>query len=360
MSNTKLIRYNLDPIDKIGARFNVIYGERSNGKSYQVKHKKGVEKFIKTKKRFILMRRWKDEIQTSQIEQYFQDVDVEKLTNGVFNCISMYRRRLYLSYYDSILNKVKRGDHCGYAVALSQEQNYAGVSYLDVEDIIFEEFMSRSLYIAREPTKLMNFYATVDRKRLTTKIWLVGNTISRVCPYLREWDLQNIVANQKQGTIQVKSILNPETQEKIDIAIEYCKSTGQSSGTIGTNAKMINTGSWDSIPQPKLPKSYNKYEKLYTIGFQFQGFKFLGELISDNENVIWFIKPYMKEFNEDTLIFSDEIKPEINWQRNIYDITIPNKDLWNLLQSFREDKIFYSSDLCGTDFKQAIDFSIRR
>ena len=42
--NKKQIHYNLDEIDKIGARFNIIYGERSNGKSYQVKHKKGVEK----------------------------------------------------------------------------------------------------------------------------------------------------------------------------------------------------------------------------------------------------------------------------------------------------------------------------
>ena len=33
MSNKKQIHYNLDNIDKIGARFNLIYGERSNGKS---------------------------------------------------------------------------------------------------------------------------------------------------------------------------------------------------------------------------------------------------------------------------------------------------------------------------------------
>lgn len=32
MANKKLIRYNLDNIDKIGARFNIIYGERSNRK----------------------------------------------------------------------------------------------------------------------------------------------------------------------------------------------------------------------------------------------------------------------------------------------------------------------------------------
>ena len=37
MSNKKMIHYNLDNIDACGARFNLIYGERSNGKSYQEK-----------------------------------------------------------------------------------------------------------------------------------------------------------------------------------------------------------------------------------------------------------------------------------------------------------------------------------
>ena len=78
MSNKKQIHYNLDAIDEIGARFNLIYGERSNGKSYQVKHKKGVEKYLNTGKRFILLRRWKEEITTEKIEQYFADVDVAK------------------------------------------------------------------------------------------------------------------------------------------------------------------------------------------------------------------------------------------------------------------------------------------
>lgn len=69
--------------------------------------------------------------------------------------------------------KAKKGEFCGYYMALSTEQNFAGGSFLDVEDIIFEEFMSRSQYLKDEPSKLMNLYATIDRKRLTTKIWLV-------------------------------------------------------------------------------------------------------------------------------------------------------------------------------------------
>lgn len=110
-------------------------------------------------------------------------------------------------------------------MSLSTEQHYSGASYLDVEDIIFEEFMERGCYIAREPDKLMTFYSTVDRKRGTTKLWLVGNTISRVCPYLNDWNLQEIVRKQKQGTIEKLYVNNGEN--KIKIAIEYCKSSGR-------------------------------------------------------------------------------------------------------------------------------------
>lgn len=169
----KKIYYNLDPLDSVGARFNILFGERSNGKSYQLKYKKAVEKYLKTGRRFILMRRWKEEISTEKIEQYFQDVDVQKLTGGKYNCISVYRKVLYLSNYNIETGKTTKGEKIGYVVALSTEQNYAGASYLDVDDIIFEEFMSRSVYIANESDKLMNFYATVDRKRLTTRLWLV-------------------------------------------------------------------------------------------------------------------------------------------------------------------------------------------
>ena len=106
----KQIRYNMDKIDEIGARFNLIYGERSNGKSYQLKHKKAIEKYLKTGKRFILMRRWKEEITGEKIEQYFADVDVEKLTNGKYNCITCWRKILYFGIYDINTGKTSKHD----------------------------------------------------------------------------------------------------------------------------------------------------------------------------------------------------------------------------------------------------------
>lgn len=106
----KQIHYNIDNIDKEDALFNIILGEKSNGKSYQVKHKKAVEHYLKTGKRFILIRRWREDISNLWIEQYFADVDVLKLTNGKYNCITQYRKVLYLSNYNLESSKVTRGE----------------------------------------------------------------------------------------------------------------------------------------------------------------------------------------------------------------------------------------------------------
>lgn len=384
---SKKVYYNLDTLDKLGATINILYGERSNGKSYQLKHKKGInpylknstsyrrnyydkekiiEECIKAGTRFILLRRNKEEVSSEKIEQYLNDIDIMALTNDEYNCFSVYKKAIYLSKYDNDTGKTKRYEKIGYVMALSTEQNYAGASYLDVHDIIFEEFMTRTVYLANEPDKLMNLYSTIDRKRGTTRLWLVGNSISRVCPYLEDWGLMDIIRNLKQGDIRTKwistnSIDDEGRDVEVLLAIEYCRSTGNSSYAIGKHADMLNKGDWQSDPQPHLSESYKEYKLLFRIGFQYQSFKFLGEYLMDKEyNTLWFIYPYNKEFKKNLIVFSDIIKESKYWQKDIYNPTFKNDNIRKILSSFKENKIFYATDLVGTDFKQAIDFIIRK
>ena len=46
MPKREKTHYNMDKIDEEGAQINLIYGERSNGKSYQLKHKKAVLQYL--------------------------------------------------------------------------------------------------------------------------------------------------------------------------------------------------------------------------------------------------------------------------------------------------------------------------
>lgn len=384
---SKQVYYNIDKLDRLGATINILYGERSNGKSYQVKHKKGVlpylhdsvsysrsyknkndiiESNIKAGTRFIYLRRQKEEISSEKVIQYLADIDIMGLTNDKYNCFDIYKKGIYLAVYDNDTGKTKRYEKIGYVMSLSTEQNYAGASYLDVHDIIFEEFMTRTVYLANEPDKLMNLYSTVDRKRGTTRLWLCGNSISRVCPYLEDWGLMKLIRDLKQGDIKTTWVSTGQQDEEgndieVLLAIEFCKSTGRSSFVIGKHANMLNKGEWQSDPQPHLSDSYKNYKVLYRIGFQYKSFKFIGEYLLDkNYNTCWYIYPYEKEFKKNLIVFSDTIKESNYWQRDIYNTTFKNDKLRELLSTFKENKIFYATDLVGTDFKQAIDFIIRK
>lgn len=109
MIKIKQQHYNIDEIDKRNANINLIYGEKSNGKSYQVKHKKAINIYLKTGRRFILLRRWREDITPVWVEQYFADVDIASLTNNRYNAITVYRKIIYLSKIEED-GKVKRGE----------------------------------------------------------------------------------------------------------------------------------------------------------------------------------------------------------------------------------------------------------
>lgn len=384
-------RYNIDNINKEGASINIIHGKRSGGKSYQAKHKRAINKYFEGENpryystytdkekiftsvldkhtRFMLIRRFKDEVSTSNVEEYFNDVDIMKITNNRCDCVVAYRGRIYLAKMDEELLKPNKQIHIGYYRALSQEQNSAGNSLLDVTDMIMEEFVSRTMYLTeKEPDKLMNLYTTVDRGRGIVKLWLLGNSITRICPYFYKWGLSELIKNMKKGEIRTKWLPTGEIDEngvpiEVKLAIEYTGNVAGSNFAIGDNADMINKGDWQTDPQPHLPKSKKCYDIEFRLGFLFNTYKFIGELLVDKDtfDLVWFIYPYEKEFSDDILIISNVIKTSPLWQRDIYDITLNNKRIHDLLRdTFHESMIFYASDLAGTDFKQVIDFTIKK
>ena len=184
---------------------------------------------------------------------------------------------------------------------------------------------------------------------------------------MTEWGLLKDISNLKQGDIITKKISTGTFDENgkeifVKIAIEHCASTGESSFAIGKHKAMLNKGEWQSDPQPHLPKSLKEYKSLFRFMFVYQGFKFCCKLLEDPEtsDICWFIQPYKGDIDDSTIVFSDIIKVSPLWQRDIYNTDFANNKINDLFKTFRESKIFYASDLCGTEFKQAIDFTIKK
>lgn len=110
---SKQIYYNIDDIRSRGAIYNLIFGEKSNGKSYQVKLKIMLENYINTGRRFILMRRWDADIKNNWIESYFANMDISSLTGGKYNTIVKYKNEILFAnnlLTDDGTIKTKRGE----------------------------------------------------------------------------------------------------------------------------------------------------------------------------------------------------------------------------------------------------------
>ena len=90
--------YNIKNLLSKNAQYNILLGERSNGKSYATKymilwesfHELDYFEFLKKNKipkkryQFAYIRRWQDEIKGRDVELYFADMPIVDITNGKY------------------------------------------------------------------------------------------------------------------------------------------------------------------------------------------------------------------------------------------------------------------------------------
>lgn len=351
--------YNIDRVQKMADRENsnfiFIYGGKSKGKSYQAKDKLMIRNYLKTGKRFILLRRYDEEIIKSKTELYFRDylanTDLPKLTDAKYNNIESISNKIYLTYTDEA-GKTKKKEHIGYNISLNREQNFSSIlSEKDINVIVFEEFQSRTTYLTNECDKLMFLYSTVDREQGTTKVYFMGNAISKACPYWSYFGILDIIKTQKSNTIKSYDINGKR------ILIEKTPVFNAKETTIGQSAGAISRGDWYSEKQPHVKMKGHKRGLVY-VNFDFSGLKFAGELNLDVDgSPYWFIRS-VEKFKKKTYTVTNKFLPDINTGACIY--TIGGVKFQELVKkTFTKDKIFFSTDEAGTDFNTACIFRIK-
>ena len=329
---------------KTKAQYLLLLGSRSSGKSYQAKEEALIQAY-EGKSTFVYLRRWSKDVKYAAVESYFNDMPISKYTKGEYDGVKAWNGYLYFTTTADDGTRItgKRiGRYCG----LNRAEEYKSQVFKE-RIIIYEEFITDETYLTNEPTKLQHFVSTVFRGEPGT-VFLIGNTLSRTCPYFFEWCLEGVL-KQKIGTIE---IYHYDTEEgKIDIAVEYCEPAkgGKNTMFFGQAAKQIITGEWDVIDVPKLPKERSKYEKIYEVLVTYMNFKFVIELLIEPEEggAICYVYPYTKKrqiLRQITNIFSDSL-----WVSAKLDMSKkPEKMIYDC---FRLGKVCYSDNLTGSDFK---------
>lgn len=351
--------YDITNMLKTKAQYMMLLGQRSNGKSYQVKETvlKDAFKFIETGSkegsRFIYLRRWREDIKAKSVKAYFDDfteynsnnkLPISEITKGKFIDIEAWNGYIYFVGIDEKGERY-RSDIIARYCALNEYERYKSQAFIKYYNIIYEEFITDSIYLNNEPTLLQQFVSTILREA-EGRVFLVGNTLSRVCPYFSEWCLDGVL-KQKQGTIEIYHHHLKDTV--IDIAVEYCaKADIKNKMFFGQSAKQIVSGEWDTKEVPKLPRKLEDYERVYEVSIVYQSFKFVLDLLIEPEEggMIVYIYPNTNDRKIDRILteqFSDS--PFISAR---LDTTKRPEYLIN--ECFRRGKVCYSDNLTGADF----------
>lgn len=187
--------YSFNKLYSYNAVYNFCVGGRGLGKSYGMK-KKVISDFIKHRKQFILLRRYREEL-TANKQTFFADIQVEFPT-AQFRVNGNTAQMLVLSPQEFYKNgkpkkRVEQWEDMGFFVALSNAQARKGTSYAGVHTIIFDEFIiEKGLihYLPDEHIALMNFYSTVDRYRDRVRVYLLANAVTMSNPYFDEYEIR--------------------------------------------------------------------------------------------------------------------------------------------------------------------------
>lgn len=356
--------YSLNNILKKHAQYNVIFGKRSNGKTFACLEY-GIKEFFKNGSEIAYIRRNIEDLRGKRGRTLFDNLVslglIEKYSNGVWTDVYYYGLRWYFCRWveDDNGHKTRITDEKPFCngFALSGMEHDKSSSYPRVRTIIFDEFLSRGVYLPDEFIIFMNTLSTIARLRTDVNIFMVGNTVNKYCPYFAEMGLKN-VKTQKSGTID----LYKYGESELRVAVEY---TSANTGATGKGnvlfafdnpkLQMITHGDWEIDIYPHIPYKYKKDDVIFTYFIEFDGELLQCEIIRGGENedgkrvnaTITYIHQKTTEIKnpDKDIIFSPEVDP----RRNHYTkITKPiDKLSQKIAEWYKRDKVFFQSNEVG-------------
>lgn len=344
--------YSLNKINKKNATYNVIFGERSNGKTYATL-KQVLENYFSDGSQFAYIRRWSVDVQPKRMNNLFnaiiEDGYLEKLSGGKFTAIFYRTGRFYLCTYNDKGKPIyNEEDIIGYAFSLSENEHNKANSYPRVTTIIFDEFLTNKIYLPDEFILFMNTVSTIVRQRTNVKIYMLGNTVNKYCPYFKEMGLTNILS-MKQGTIDLYTY----GESKLKVAVEYADSKKKFKKNNfyfafnNPKLKMITGGAWELNIYPHAPVKWLPKNIIFTYFIDFNDNIYQCEIINKDNNVFTYIHEKttpIKNPDKD-IIYTLDYNPKINYNVNILK---PLTDYQNKITWFyTHDRVYYQDNNVG-------------
>lgn len=340
----------IDDIERLSKECDnlILNSARNCGKSYAVLTFL-IKEAYREKGHFLLIRRLKDEAKDIVTNKYLNHKTlpsfIKKITKNKYDSIQCFRKTIYLCVNN------KRSLEIGYVTSLQHQVEDKGAQAPDCFWCLFEEYCTNRYYLDNEGDTLANLLSTYMRSR-RGKTFLLGNKDTRFNYYNDYWGLNMSI--QKNDTIDTYKKLNLDGKEIIIKCWDIKKVEEASFVAFGKSAKNIDGNDYYVAEQAKLNIDINSYDSIYSIFVSAQKIVFRCILIDYDGNIVWYVMPHTTDIKDkNARVISDEYSLNLMHSRGFIPFTIEEKLAFDLL--LNKSKVFYCSDRCGTDFKQAVN-----
>ena len=252
--------YDPRPLLGKGADINVIWGQRSNGKTYSyLKH--ALETYESSKRTFVYVRRWAEDITVKNMAKLMAPLPISQIFGDGFT-IKFWRGAFTLKDERELEDEADREPDqiLGWAIALNQVAHTKSQTFTGAKIVMLDEFLQlktervlKDEFDAWEQT-----LSTVLRTTQDAEIYIIGNSVCKYTPYFTPYGIDP--NSMKQGEIKVIELPN-EKGEPTRVCAEWCKynpKIGERTSKYVRGSKMARTGEWEIQDVANIPHVDNE------------------------------------------------------------------------------------------------------
>lgn len=169
------------------ARYNIIFGGRSNGKSTAI-CKSLIDDHMNHKiKKFGRVLRFITDARDDLMNAWFQSDYLMEYTRDTYGKEVWYdgQQWYFIKAGEDPYARKTLKDYFGRVFILNTEYKYKSAQFPDINRLIMEEFvlLNSADYLPVEFELFMSLISTINRDRDDLSVWLIGNTLNKANPY---------------------------------------------------------------------------------------------------------------------------------------------------------------------------------
>ncbi len=341
--------YTLKEIKRKKAKYNVIFGQRSNGKTFAVLEEIIVN-YLKKGEKGAYIRRYREDMRGLSAQMLFAALGdkthrIENLTKGQYNSVKYYRRAWYLEHIgDTDAEYYYDKEPFCYSFALTESK---GANYPKVTTIHFDEFLDRKPELQGEFEIFINLVSTLVRNDDNAKIYMTANTVNQSSLYFREMGLSNI-KKMSPGEIDVYEY----GDSGLKCAVEYTAEKINNKSDVyfafnNPHLQMIKRGSWELGTYPHTTEKWTKDKVVFSAFLMYEDEIVELDIISKDDLVFMYCHAKtgpIKDPKHD-IVLSFDYNPRYNYIRSLIksNLRIARRIMW----FFNNDKVYYQDNTIG-------------